>query len=294
MPIVTQDEPHPSYVASQLKVTSREELINRKSVATRETNLLPLTPPNWWVYASTADLMSNNNFPHIRFAGRNSRLQQYHMLYEGKQDWLVPQADKRYTSLFVNSYRRVAELYAHFLTSEPIEFEGEDVVNPQDLISTASDLIIDQIRYGGGLLRTGMTVEGEVFVDVVDPQCWYPLMDGGYILFVPFTSDVSKDDAPDRVRVTVASPEGFNIESIHMYTPSGNAGEPLEVVEYANLQFVTPILRSPRRNGWGQSMYDDMAPIVLSESIMLASQQNILLMAEYPILNMTIPKADQG
>ena len=289
MAVYTQDGPYPGSEPNATILTPYSKLRNREEDAKRETVKLPLEYVNWELYARESEI--GETWPSVRFDIRDTRIALYEQLYRGNIGPLI--VDQSYRRVFVNWFGRCCDIMAKLLTSAEIMVNGVEVDDAM-LQNIAADLIIDQIRYGGALLRTTL-FEGEPFLQRIDPSCWYPTMDGGHVLSVPYTSDESDSPRHDRIRFTIIREDGSGEERI--YTYGGERRSTHKLLETNNLEspmFVTKILMSPHTSNdfWGTSKFDDLSPVLLEQTIRLTSYSKILNAHENPMLNRYISESE--
>jgi len=245
----------------------------------------PLRPIDWDLYATLDDL---RRWPPSRFASRNERLDHYQTLYRGDYTNMVATQDA--VRVRVNYHRRLVTLVAGLLTTvDPVQ--TPELVDPQALTVVASELLVDQLRYGGAIVRCGLAPDIGPYIDVLDPTAWYPLEDGGHLIVSPYVSATAQDANPDRARVTIIDNRGTT--SLFDYSWSGSTlGDQLDTGTSLGWSVVERVTMLPRVPGWGTSWYDDLTPLVVELARRLTSASSILDAHERPLLSTWVDDQD--
>ena len=295
MTVITTDRPPPDYKDpdDERLLTPYSKLVDREEAYKRETTILPLTTINWELYATVEEALneagSRKQWIPYRFSERQERLRLYRSLYDGNIKSLIP--DPSYARVMVNEFRQACLFTSDILTSVEIT-PSVEIFNAQVLENAISLAIVMLERDGIALLNTGVDEAGEPFITTVDPSCWFPRRDGGHILYVPYVSDEADTPRYDRAIMTIIEPEGETVEYEFEYQSDNSKGRLIETRPVVGLNFVTPIYRAPTVPGWGTSLFDDLAPIVLEHTIRMTSYSKILNANENPLLNIFLTKED--
>ena len=293
MALITQDIPLSQALGEDPSnprvVTPWSELVDRKDVARRETQSLPLRRICWELYATTREAVTGDRWIPPRFTNRQERLALYQQAFDGDLSGLIP--DRSYTRVALNEFRQACLFKADLLTSSDI-MQTPEIIHPAVLTNAVSACVTSQEQNGIGLLNAGMDEEGEPFIRTIDPLCWFPRMDGGHIVAVPYVSDEATTDIPDRIRMDIIEPDGRAMRWEFEYTSHYSKGRQLSRMSLPGLQYVVPVYRSPQVPGWGTSLFDDIAPIALEHMIRMTSYSKILNAHENPILNIFMGEDD--
>ena len=291
--LITQDVPLDSLLNAggdpNRVATPWSELVDRQDVTRRETSVLPLKRICWELYATVQEAITTNNWVPPRFTNRQDRLALYQQAFDGDLAGLIP--DRSYTRVAVNEFRQSCLFKADLLTSTDI-MQTPEVIHPSVLTNAVSACVVSQEQNGIGLLNAGMDDEGMAFIRTIDPLCWFPRMDGGHIVAVPYVSDQSETDIPDRLRMDIIEPDGRAMRFTFEYTSTYSKGSQLSRERLPGMQYIVPVYRSPQQPGWGTSLFDDIAPIALEHMVRLTSYSKILNAHENPILNIFMGEDD--
>ena len=293
MAVITQDIPlnkilDSTYGESRV-ATPWSDLVDRQEVALRETLALPLERICWELYATTREALSSQDWVPVRFHERQQRLELYQNAYDGHITNLIP--DRSYARVFINEFRQACLFKADMLTSTEIT-TSQEMIHPAMLANAISACVTSQEQNGIGLLNAGVGEDGEPFVRTIDPLCWFPRRDGGHIISVPYVSDEAKTAQADRLMIDISEPDGRTMRFHFEYTSFYSKGKLLSSERLEGTSFIVPVYRSPQQPGWGTSLFDDLAPIVLEHTIRMTSYSKILNAHENPMLNVFIDPED--
>ena len=269
--------------------TPWSDLVDRKEVSLRETQALPLPRICWELYATVQEAVVSNEWVPVRFHERQNRLSLYQAAFDGHITALIP--DHTYARVFINEFRQACLFKADMLTSTEI-MTSPETIHPAMLANAISACVTSQEQNGIGLLNAGTDEDGEPFIRTIDPICWFPREDGGHIIAVPYVSNEATTAIPDRIRLDILEPDGRAARFVFEYTSFYTKGEMISREMLPGTQYVVPVYRSPQQPGWGTSLFDDLAPIVLEHTIRMTSYSKILNAHENPMLNIFVDPED--
>ena len=281
----------------QRLLTAYTDLADREEAALREARL-PLERINWDLYASVAEAVSGEWMP-ARFNDRQRRLGLYRNVFDGDivgvGGFLADAAeglieDRSYARVLVNSFRQACLFKADLLTSTEI-VQTPEVVPAQQLQNVASRAVVLQERDGGAIVNAGVNEAGP-FLRVIDPSCWFPRADGGTVVAVPYTSDEAPTSLPDRLRMHVVEPDGRTMEFLFDYTSLYSRGSLISRRALPDRNWFVKIVRAPEVPGWGTSLFDDLAPVLVEYAVRMTSYSKILNAHESPMLNLFVSDED--
>ena len=285
----------------EIITTIQTALVQHEKAEDLETEAFPIRPVNFLIPA-TLDDIEDENWPPTRFRNRNYKLELMDDLWDGDFSRFVK--NKRSTRVSFNHFRKITTFTVDMLMSSRATLNVEDLMRGGDLVDALCRTITDQMKYGGSTVLGFVYGSGDeedeaedvLELLVVEPQYFYPLLEGGFIVAIPFISEKATGDEYDKARVIVAQPDEDNgllkfRDSI--YTRSGSSsdrtGGGLSEEDGSEVRTgaasAKVILRSPITSyGWGTPIFNDIAPLVLEQSIRLSSFSHVLNANEKPTL----------
>lgn len=232
--------------------------------------MLPLKNISFDQYLVTAESDAGRIFPPTRFSARNKRIADLEDIYEGDFTNFVDADQKDLLTIPMMLSRRVVNAYAEImLMSEP-----QAAI---DLRAIAADAIRDMLTYGGSILLAYVDMMMGAGLRVINPGDWYPLEDGGAVIFEPFTSVNALTPQPDQVHITIIE-DGLMTRYTHGWMGVGYTGqignllaeEPLGAAEIV----ISP--RQPTTGIWGESIFQDLAGKLLEITKRVSQNSGIL------------------
>ena len=174
--------------------------------------------------------------------------------------------DDVHTRVGSNYFQLSTTAISNLLMASPLSITPEGVIDSRIIRHVMSDLLINELRYGGAVMVSGVDTDGDPYITSIDPLCWYPRRDGGFFIVKPYTSDEATSELADRIEVTIAEPDGeaykttyeFSGSSFGKETVGMSIGERLDEPEYDGLAFQTVMHNHPEVPGWGTSRFDRM------------------------------------
>lgn len=124
-------------------------------------------------------------FPPFDERERLNKYRDSKLLFDGKHDWVFHRwaQTSGYESLnvIVNWHRRLSVMWADMLFGQRPEIKAEnqerleEVIQSTDFINRLYESAIDVSRFGTGIFKVRM--DGEIIVDVIPPDIWFPVVD---------------------------------------------------------------------------------------------------------------------
>lgn len=240
----------------------------------------------------------NPPVPAVGTERRVTQLGEFRTLFDGD---FAPILDLQY-SVTVNWFAKLATFVADFLMAYPpvvtgLPLEMGEVVN-RDLSDAVYRVLVDQCRYGTGLLRA-YNDGGQPRIGNVNPEGWYPGGRGEHAVVLPGAL------VEGRATTTVAILQpGRTTALLFTHQASGAEQADPEGMSYGAVldrmlaetpvdhrNYVGPTLfpcpREPAHGGWGRSMFPDMVPLVAEYCKRLSKTADILDRHANPILAYT-------
>ena len=249
--------------------------------------MLPLTSVSFNQFITFEEVVFGKDFPPPRFDARNERFRHLNAIYESDFSNFVEPEDDELIAIPTGLSRRTVDAFVEImLMSEP--------ESPYPLRQIAADCIRDMLTYGGGIILGVYPEEGDPYLQIVNPDTWYPLEDtNNIVIFEPFTSTSATTSQPDMVKITTLE-DGILTENIHTWTSvvgkgrigtlhsSGFVGE-------ANV-FYSP--KSPVNGVWGESMFSDIAGPLFEITKRVSQNSRVLDANVEPLLLASMTEQD--
>lgn len=236
----------------------------------------------WDVVVPAAYWQEGAAYPPASAHRRTQRLNLYQDLYDGRGCDLAVRA---------NYYRRTADFLASLLASFPPMVAGlaDDAFTAAanaGLADAAHALGLDQTRYGTCILRASGNMDGDPWIQDLDPRAWFPTDERNHDVWVQFKADLG--DGPTEIHIQRMSPEAWRTD-VHAYA-DGQIGRWLRAASAPGTgeRVSLPLPAPPSDLGnWGTAMFDDMAPLVAELARRATQTSGMLDMHASPVLSVT-------
>ena len=251
--------------------------------------MLPFNSVSFDQFILPEDVAKGKTFPPARFNERNVRLNELKEIYDSNFTRFVGSSNKEKELIKIPSglSRSVVDTFvAIMMMSEP---ESE-----YPLRQLAADCIRDMLTYGGAVILAVSPYGEESYLQIVNPDSWYPMQDGnGMVIFEAYTSVNASTSMPDSARVTV-----LNNSILTRYdfawpgiSTSGQLGELREVEELGQgAQFISA--RSPAMGIWGESLLTDLAGPLFEITKRISQNSRVLDKNVNPLLMAAMSEGD--
>lgn len=229
-------------------------------------------------------------FPPFDERERLNKYRDSKLLFDGKHDWVFHRwaATAGYESLnvIVNWHRRLSILWADMLFGQKPEIKAdnqerlEEVIQSTDFINRLYESAIDVSRYGTGIFKVRM--DGEIIVDVIPPDIWFPVVDARnikdikqHVLAWKYTD--SSDNA--FLAVEIHTKQDVTYQTYSLASDNGISRLLEEEVETHNLGkfLVRPVNNVTTSDSLlGVNDYDDINPILEEIEMRLTQISRVL------------------
>ena len=265
----------------------------------RLLNYNVITPLDYWTNGSASAPAMNTEL-------RVDQLRMFRTLYNGDLDPILGSAFQVRVNWFRRMSTQLADLFMAF-APEIIGVDDDDgEVLHNDLIEAVYGVIIDQTRYGVGILR-GYVEDGMPRVESVNPETWYPAGGGSDAIVVPGAVEDALNHhvvtlmRPGRIERLVMSTAGSGVElrEVEGSVYGVQLGGVLEREVFDLPEVVErTIFPCPRRalgsSEWGESLYIDMVPLVAEYCKRMSATSDLLDRHANPLLMLTQDERRQG
>ena len=246
----------------------------RSAPALRKVINWPLPQLNLNVPVAPEDFEKDKPYPPMRAGPRQKRLNLFHALYRGDFTHFI--GDPSALGINVNYFSRICEILSALLVSSK---------PPAGLTDSLMVSIVDLLRYGRSYL---FRVDDEFAA--ADPTHAWQTADGETLYIVtPYTSLKSDTGAFDKAIIHALTRNGDG-EVWDAELKDGRWGELISQETVSCAWGVAD--RPPVLDGWGQSAFEPLIPMVVGLAIRLTGIERVLAAHEAPTLVLPIPNAD--
>ena len=246
----------------------------------------PLPRVNMTAPVGPGDFDPGKRWPPTRVQARGQRLATFDDWFDGDITGFV--GDKTSATLVVNYFERIATVFAAILlTSEP----AVPLVDRQMVRMLLSDAAVNALRSG----RAYMIRAGDTLASTETSSCFDGPSGRDAWCVTRSTSLEATDSKPDQATVVYAQ-EGLVVTRLQAWqsgTVGRTTGQFGPILDTTTLDGdVARVDRAPRRFGFGRSLFESMAPVVIAQAIRLAGIDRTIAQNEHPLLAIPIANAD--
>ena len=252
----------------------------------RVVRRFPLKRVNMLAPVGADDFTPGKKWPPTRVTARQRRLQLFDDLFDGDLTHFV--GDPKSASLVVNYFERIPSIIAAILLTSDPQVPRDDSLMVRRLLS---DGAINSIRSGRAyLIRAGdnlASAETSFCYDAPDEGAWC----------ITRGTSIASDGDPDYATVVYVQ-NGLVLTRRQEWTNAtfgrtlGTFGAVID--EATDEGAVAVVDRPPRRYGFGRSLFESLAPLVIAQAIRLAGIERTIAQNEHPLLAIPVANADVG